>query len=223
MTVKLDALRRFLEQRLIPHLGAAWRVCSDHSVVRIDGVLLQGICMDRSSTDDLICPTPFIQILARHDDALTLTLGERLHDVEGRECWLDWRPEEAAFAEQLVQTVRAQAMPLIDLPLTLELVEEYIKRRHLDADHFTPFWSLGILAGLKGHMAEADTWLGRAEKDLHRRADAFIAAHGSAPEWLNARLSQLATCRAAAADPARFADYCDREAATTKSLLKVAA
>ncbi|MEH0423268.1 hypothetical protein [Streptomyces sp. B21-083] len=95
-----------------------------HLLRRI-GPVVQGVCLDRSTSGDGYLPTVHVHALTREFPVISLTLGQRLERSSGQ-------PETVLFArheeefQRAVDTLKAQSRLSLDMPPSLErIVKEY--------------------------------------------------------------------------------------------------
>ncbi|MFI1352859.1 hypothetical protein ACH4TV_04625 [Streptomyces sp. NPDC020898] len=95
-----------------------------HLLRRI-GPVVQGICLDRSTSGDGYCPTAHVHALTREFPVISLTLGHRLERLSGQPEAVLFTRQEGEF-QRAVDALKAQSRLSLDVPPSLEeIVREY--------------------------------------------------------------------------------------------------
>ncbi len=221
MAIQRRALDRYLRGSLLPLFGGPWRVYDGECILRVEGLLIQGVWMYRSSYDDKFRPAYSINVLPEPCDILHGTLGSHLKNDRGGDMWIRWEPDREGFTEELMQAIRDQTKPRINEPLTLDAVHRYITQYHLKHRHFAALWSLGIIRGLEGNLQEANDHLEAVERDFRNGVRNWEARGKPAPSWMHENVDRVAALKNHLTDRAAFVAYCDREGAQIKKALKI--
>lgn len=243
MGIKKAEITRYLKS-LAPYLGEGWFTYQGTGMLRLNGLLLQGVMLERSRYLNEFAPTCFVMVLAepRDDYFIHFSLGSRLSDHRGSEAgyslplpldrsyytdkeirtrWRDVRftPDGNPDPAWLYETIRAQARPRIDEPLSLEAVRRYLREDKRSDDHFSVLWSRGIVEGLLGDMDEARKWLGKSEQVLVKNEKSW--RNQPVPDWVVNDLAGLRRMLSHTTDPTEFRRYCEEIAARNKGKLKL--
>ncbi|MGW1716725.1 hypothetical protein [Streptomyces sp. NPDC002156] len=101
---------------------AVWRPL--HLLRRI-GPVVQGICLDRSTSGDGYLPTAHVHALTKAFPVISLTLGHRLERPSGQPETVLFTRHEGEF-QRAVDALKAQSVLSLDEPPSLEaIVKEY--------------------------------------------------------------------------------------------------
>lgn len=242
MGIKKGDLTRYLKTKLLPLFGDGWFMHQGVQVLRLNGLLLQGVVLDRSRYLNEFAPRFFVMVLAEPGDDyfIHLTLGNHLQDHDDSPYRLPLPLDRSYYTEKVIrtrwrdvpfndegqpdpvwlyETIRDQTLPRIDQPLTLDAVHSYLKQNKRDSDHFAVLWSRGIVEGLRGDIKEAQKWLGKAEKVLAENERSWRSQ--PVPESLIKDLVGLRQMIAAATDADGFRRYCEEVAVRNIQKLKL--
>lgn len=243
MGIKKVEINRYLKS-LVLYFGEGWFMYQGTGMLRLNGLLLQGVMLERSHYLNEFAPTYFVMVLSepRGDYFIHFTLGDRLKDPRGgdmgyslplpldrsyytekeiRTRWRDVRftAEDKPDPAWLYEAIRAEAKPRIDAPLTMETVRDYLRDDKRGNDHFAVLWSRGIVEGLLGDMDEARKWLGKSEQVLVKNEKSWH--NQPVPDSLVTDLAGLRQMLDHTTDPSEFRRYCEEIAARNKEKLEL--
>lgn len=221
LTISKRDLGRYLKNNFLPKLGEEWELNSNDTVLRKTDLIIQGFYFDRSIYGKRFVPWYFVQILPIPRDHFVLNLGSRLKDRRGSDLWLDWAPEDEILVRAILDAYKQQAVPLLDHPLTPEIVSHYIEKVHRTSEHFHDLWSLGILYGLQGDLGGAREQLELAIKDLGKRGSGWEKKGKPPPEWMMKNIESISEFLSKLQTADEFRVYCEEQAKQTAKALKL--
>lgn len=174
--IKKGAMVRFLQRYVAPHFPGDWVFNNKREwVYRYTDLLYQQVSFERSRSSSKFSISFSLNVIALAGDVpgslnfgRTLTYERRTLLGFKREHHLrfQWKEDLDALSSEVMKQVKAQVLPRIDEPLTVEAAAALGEGRFADVPHYLNAASEAVLKGLIGDVHTAHKYFERAEKLL---------------------------------------------------------
>lgn len=176
--IKKGDMVRFLKRYVAPHFPEDWVFNNKREwIYRYTDLLYQQVSFERSRSSSKFSISFSVNVIALASDVpgslnfgRTLTYEWRTLLGFKREHHLrfQWKNDLKALSSEIMTQVKAQVVPKIDEPLTLNAAAAAGEDRFADAPHFLNAASQAVLKGLLGELPVARKYFKRAEQMLHQ-------------------------------------------------------